>query len=121
MLRNLDRYAGAFAASIVVVVVLIGTYAQFALPYFRGGSVPEGCYFGDALIVFIACDNGIPGFVEPVLTWSWYLTWGHFWLVSFFVPLAPIFGIPILIVWIGAIILAVRWSWRTLRRRAGRA
>ena len=117
MLRFLDRYVGAAAASIVAVVMLLGTYAQFALPYWRGGPLPKGCYFGDALIVYIACGDGVPSFVEPILTWAWYLTWGHFWLLSFFVPLAPIIGLPILIVWVGAIILAVRWAWRTFKRR----
>ena len=117
MLRFLDRYVGPVAASIVALVTLLGTYAQFALPYWRGGTLPEGCYFGDALIVFIACGDGVPGFAEPILTWTWYLTWGNFWLLSFFVPLAPIVGLPVLIVWLGMIILAARWAWRTFKRR----
>ena len=116
MLRFLDRYVGAAAASIVAVVMLVGTYAQFALPYWRGGALPKGCYFGDALIVFIACGDSVHSFVEPALTWAWYLTWGCFWLLSFFVPLAPIVGLPILIVWGRAITLAVRWAWRMFKR-----
>lgn len=119
MLRFLDRHVGGIAALIALAVLLLGTYAQLALPYWRGGAPPpEGCYFGDALIVFIACDDGVPGFVEPILTWAWYLTWGCFWLLSFFVPLAPIFGVPVLIAWLGAIILAARWAWRTFKTRA---
>src|SRR5690606_23695101 len=86
-LRELGRRGGPFAAAAVAIIASIGTYAQFALPYPRGAPWPSGCYFGDALIVFIRCDASVPGIVEPVLTWSWYLTWGWFWLVAFFVPL----------------------------------
>lgn len=117
MHRLIDRYLAPAATLIVVVVLLLGTYAQFALPYWRGGPPPQGCYFGDALIVFITCGDAVPSFVETMLTWSWYLTWGHFWLLNFFVPLAPVIGVPILIIWVGAIALAVRWAWRTFTRR----
>lgn len=118
MLRFLDRYLGALAASIVAVVSILGTYAQFAFPYWREGAPPQGCYFGDALIVFLSCGDRVPGPVETILEWSWYLTWGCFWVLAFFVPAAPIVGLPVLGVWVVAIVLAVRWVTRTVRRRA---
>lgn len=118
MRQFLNRRLGAAAASVVMVTFLLGTYCQFALPYWRGGPTPEGCYFGDALIVFIDCGEGVPSFVEVILAWAWYLTWGCFWLLGFFMPLAPMVGVPLLIVWLGAIILAVRWAWRTFKPQA---
>ncbi|MNC63127.1 hypothetical protein D3C75_1132220 [compost metagenome] len=121
MLRNFERRAGPVAAVLAVLVVAAGSYAQFALPYFRGGPMPAGCYFGDALIVFISCDASVPGLVEGMLEWSWYLTWGWFWLVAFFVPFVPLFGIPALGMWILTLILAMRWVWRNRPWRAGRS
>lgn len=117
MFRKLERYAGPLAAALAGLIVALGTFAQFALPYPRRGPWPDGCYFGDALIVFISCGESIPGFAEPVLTWSWYLTWGWFWPVTFFIPIAPVIGVPLAIVWATVVVLAVRWVWRTFRSR----
>lgn len=122
MPRALER-VGPVATTAVAAIFAIGTYAQFALPYPRGEPWPAGCYFGDALIVFIRCDANVPGIVELVLTWSWYLTWGWFWLVAFFVPLAPYLGLPVLGLWISTLVVAARWAWqkRPWPRRGERA
>lgn len=117
MLRTFDRAAGLLATLVVAGVFLLGTYAEFALPYYRGGPQPQGCYFGDALIIFIDCGQQVPAFVDPILTWSWYLTWGNFWLFSFFVPFAPTLGLPIVCAWAAAIFLSLRWGWRLVGRR----
>lgn len=112
---NLKRLE-AISAIAFAVIFGIGTWAQFALPYPRHGPWPQGCYLGDALIVFVRCDSSVPGFVEPVLTWAWYLTWGWFWPAAFFVPLMPLLGIPLAIIWIATVVLAIRWAWRGVTR-----
>lgn len=117
MLQRLDRYVGPLAVLAVVVVLLLGTYAQFNLPYHRGDPHPQGCYFSDLLFVGIQCGEATPAVVGAVLQWSWYLTWGMFWLLSIAL-VAPIFGVPVLTLWLGAITLAIRWVWRTLRPRS---
>ena len=117
MFRTFERYAGPFAASLAGLIVALGTFSQFALPYPRRGPWPEGCHFGDALIIFIRCDASVPGFVEPVLTWSWYLTWGWFWPATFFIPMVPVIGIPLALLWLTILILGGRWIWRTVRSR----
>ncbi|WP_292034595.1 MULTISPECIES: hypothetical protein [unclassified Brevundimonas] len=116
MLRNFERRVGPIAAVVAATIIAVGSYAQFALPYYSGG--PAGCHFSDALIVFISCDASVPGLVEGILEWSWYLTWGWFWLAAFFVPFVPLFGLPALGLWIVTIVFAIRWVWRQRPWRA---
>lgn len=122
-MRDQLKRLEAVSAVIFTAILSIGTWAQFALPYFRGGPTPPGCYFGDALIVFISCDTSVPSWAEQIVLWAWYLTWGWFWLTAFFVPFAPMFGVPIAIIWLAVVVLAIRWVWRTVAgrlRRPGR-
>ena len=119
-MRDQTKRLEAVSAVLFTAILGIGTWAQFALPYFRGGPTPPGCYFGDALIVFISCDASVPGWAEQIVLWAWYLTWGWFWLATFFVPFAPMFGVPIAIIWLAVVVLAIRWVWRTVAGRLRR-
>lgn len=117
MMRDRLKRLEALSAVIFSAVLGIGAWAQFTLPYYRGGPMPQGCHFGDALIVFISCDASVPGWVEQVIMWAWYLTWGWFWVVGFFIPFSPLVSVPLAIIWLTIIALAGRWTWRTVARR----
>lgn len=117
---SLARRLEPWAAAIVIPVLALGTWSQFALPYPRGAPWLDGCYFTDALIVFVRCGDAVPAGMDALLTWLHYLTWGLPWLLAF-VVMAPLIGIPVATLWLTTVFLAARWIWRTIRERLPRA
>ncbi|GEC01559.1 hypothetical protein EJ082_15655 [Brevundimonas diminuta] len=110
MLRKLERRAGPFAVVAMIGIVAAGTYAQFALPYYRGGAEPAGCYFYDALFIGVRCAPDMPGMFAGGLTISWYLTWGVYWL-ALSAEMPPFLGVPVLGLWGLVIRSGARWIW----------
>ena len=79
---TLGRTLEAISAVVWAFALVIGTYAQFALPRWHGGPRPF-CYFTDALIVFIECSESYAdGLTQALLNWAWYWTWGISWVVG---------------------------------------
>jgi hypothetical protein len=88
--------------TIVAIVVLVGTLVNFSLPDL-GMKSPGGCYFTDALIVFIECANN--PLLGGWLSHAWLSTWGILWLIGL-VPYSLIFLVPeVAIVWLAARLL----------------
>jgi hypothetical protein len=91
----------------ILAAVTIGTWANFALPRRSGGLLPDAsCYFTDALVAFIHCDDGT---LASTLTWAWYWTWGIYWLLG-----TQPFTLHILLAEVVSIWLAARFINRIL-------
>jgi hypothetical protein len=109
------KFAEAFSIAFWAIVIAIGTYAQFWLPYWRGGSPrPSGCYFTDAMIVFVQCNQtGADELLAGILTYCWMWSWGIGMTLA-------IFPLVILIPYTWLAIAALFFAARFLIRRAPR-
>jgi hypothetical protein len=84
---------------VVVVAFTAATFANFMLPQFGTGSV-IGCYFTDALIVYIECPYR--PWLGQWLSLAWLSSWGIHWSVAL-VPYSLIFLVPeFVMIWLAA-------------------
>src|SRR6185295_10115975 len=86
--------AEALCLVVFVSAIIAGTAAEFTFPR---QVTPNGCYFTDALIVYIACRQQWLG---QMLSWAWWWTWGIGWQIGF-LPFSLVTLIPQLVmIWL---------------------
>ena len=95
--------------------LVLGTWAFAALPHWRGGPFPQGCYLRDALIFSVECRDtwadGLFGFVLTLaISWTWQ---GPFVMAM---AAATIVGLPLALLWAGSLVCAVLPLARLARR-----
>jgi len=87
----------SFCLALLLCVLIAGSIANFTLPYFGRGSGIGGCYFTDAMIVYVACKSG--HWLGDFFSWAWMWSWGIHWQIGL-LPYSLISLIPeILMIW----------------------